>query len=401
MPDEYFLFGTASTLLDVNQSLNGVLGNDTDPDSSHDDLMAILVSGAAHGAITLNGNGTFTYTLVDTSFAGDDTFTYKVSDDVHESGDVTVTIHIAQVRLRVVAGGPSVAGQTTSTLDGKRNNLLVELENACGRTMAVSWTIPGSAVDNYDLATNTVTYVTSELMNESIDWYWTIENSTQTVSVDVTVEGQTATLTRNYSVARPCASVTVGTTSVYRQHSDPGAFIDFSGYMAVGFGDAMGTEGIIMTGDNGDPGQFAWVQIINSYSLSAVWDGDAPEGIRLVTGANILDVEPGEPITEAPVFKDAPTIPILAGMHHVETNQQFSTYVLFKPDGGIYVPMEKVNWYWSFSGTRGADNVFLFDFVPNWSDSPAPENISAYPTPWSAKAEDQLYPDVNTTIYTP
>src|SRR5262249_52137288 len=38
----------------------GVLGNDTDPE--RDSLSAVLVSGPSHGTVTLNANGSFTYT---------------------------------------------------------------------------------------------------------------------------------------------------------------------------------------------------------------------------------------------------------------------------------------------------------------------------------------------------
>ena len=37
----------------------GVLANDTDPDG--DTLSAVLVSGPAHGTLSLNANGSFTY----------------------------------------------------------------------------------------------------------------------------------------------------------------------------------------------------------------------------------------------------------------------------------------------------------------------------------------------------
>ena len=38
----------------------GVLANDTDPDG--DPLTAVLVTGPSHGTLTLNANGSFTYT---------------------------------------------------------------------------------------------------------------------------------------------------------------------------------------------------------------------------------------------------------------------------------------------------------------------------------------------------
>ena len=55
----------------------GVLGNDADPDGNP--LTATLVTGAGHGSLTLNANGSFTYTPA-ANFNGTDTFTYRASD---------------------------------------------------------------------------------------------------------------------------------------------------------------------------------------------------------------------------------------------------------------------------------------------------------------------------------
>ena len=58
-------------------SAPGVLGNDTDPNG--DPLTAILVTGVSHGTLTLNANGSFTYTP-NAGYSGPDTFTYKAND---------------------------------------------------------------------------------------------------------------------------------------------------------------------------------------------------------------------------------------------------------------------------------------------------------------------------------
>ena len=55
----------------------GVLANDTDPDG--DPLTAVLVTGPSHGTLTLNANGSFTYTPA-ANFTGTDSFTYRASD---------------------------------------------------------------------------------------------------------------------------------------------------------------------------------------------------------------------------------------------------------------------------------------------------------------------------------
>ncbi|GGZ93170.1 hypothetical protein GCM10010371_61190 [Streptomyces subrutilus] len=70
----------------------GVLGNDTDPDGSA--LTASLVTGPAHGTLTLNPNGSFDYQPAG-AYVGSDSFTYKATDGTAESNVATVTINVA------------------------------------------------------------------------------------------------------------------------------------------------------------------------------------------------------------------------------------------------------------------------------------------------------------------
>jgi VCBS repeat-containing protein len=68
-----------------------VLSNDTDVDSPT--LTAVKVTDPAHGALTLNADGTFTY-VHDFSDTTSDSFTYAASDGADESTPVTVSIVI-------------------------------------------------------------------------------------------------------------------------------------------------------------------------------------------------------------------------------------------------------------------------------------------------------------------
>jgi VCBS repeat-containing protein len=73
----------------------GVLSNDTDPQGQ-----AIVVadprpvSGPVHGVLTLNPDGSFTYTP-DPGYSGTDTFTYQATDGYLSSSAATVTIAVS------------------------------------------------------------------------------------------------------------------------------------------------------------------------------------------------------------------------------------------------------------------------------------------------------------------
>ena len=56
----------------------------------------MLVSGPAHGVLTLNADGSFTY-QPDANYSGPDSFVYRASDGTLQSGDTTVTLGVTAV----------------------------------------------------------------------------------------------------------------------------------------------------------------------------------------------------------------------------------------------------------------------------------------------------------------
>jgi VCBS repeat-containing protein len=76
-------------------TINGdVLANDSDVEG--DSLTAALVSGPAHGALTLNSDGSFIFTP-NTNWSGTDTFSYKANDGTQDSTIATVTLTVSPV----------------------------------------------------------------------------------------------------------------------------------------------------------------------------------------------------------------------------------------------------------------------------------------------------------------
>src|SRR6266508_2625040 len=83
---------------------NGVLGNDSDPDG--DGLQALVVSAPTHGTLTLNADGSFSYTPA-ANYNGPDSFSYRASDGAATSGIATVSIGIGPVNDAPVAANDS------------------------------------------------------------------------------------------------------------------------------------------------------------------------------------------------------------------------------------------------------------------------------------------------------
>ena len=86
----------------------GVLGNDTDADG--DSLSATLASGPSHGTLTLEADGSFSYTPAANYFGGD-SFTYTIGDGNGGSDTATVSITVSNVN------DDPVANDDTATVD--------------------------------------------------------------------------------------------------------------------------------------------------------------------------------------------------------------------------------------------------------------------------------------------
>lgn len=80
----------AGTTLTVTAA-TGVLANDTDADGNT--LTATLVGNTSSGTLTLNSDGSFTYTP-ESGFQGSDTFTYTAHDGLVDSAAAAVTINV-------------------------------------------------------------------------------------------------------------------------------------------------------------------------------------------------------------------------------------------------------------------------------------------------------------------
>jgi len=75
----------------LSEDAPGLLANDSDVDGNT--LTAVLVSDVSHGALTLNSDGSFTYTP-ESGFESTDLFTYKANDGTTDSSIATVIVSV-------------------------------------------------------------------------------------------------------------------------------------------------------------------------------------------------------------------------------------------------------------------------------------------------------------------
>jgi ELWxxDGT repeat protein len=102
---------------DSSNSL-AVLGNVTDTDTVDlPYLTASVVSGPAHGTLTANADGSFTYTP-NVGYVGPDSFTYQASDGIDPSNVATVslTVQSLQAALNGLGAGGTLTVRTTTAV---------------------------------------------------------------------------------------------------------------------------------------------------------------------------------------------------------------------------------------------------------------------------------------------
>lgn len=102
-------YGTALTV-----SAPGVLGNDSDLED--DALTASLVSGPAHGTLTLDADGSFAYTP-SAGYSGADAFTYRASDGTLLSATATVALTVLADAVSPTVGLDAPAGPVAGAFE--------------------------------------------------------------------------------------------------------------------------------------------------------------------------------------------------------------------------------------------------------------------------------------------
>ncbi|MEX2174254.1 MAG: Ig-like domain-containing protein [Pirellulaceae bacterium] len=125
----------AETTLEI--ALPGVLANDVDAEG--DPLTAAIVSGPANGTVSLNTDGSFSYTPA-SGFAGSDSFTYQATDGTNLSNVATVTIEVgSQGNTRPTAGNDSYTVESGSLLEVPAGEgVLVDDADADGDSLLAS-----------------------------------------------------------------------------------------------------------------------------------------------------------------------------------------------------------------------------------------------------------------------
>jgi gliding motility-associated-like protein len=160
--DDNDVLNTAPVAVDdaasVNEDelLNGanLLANDIDPEGNAITINTTPISGPNHGILTINGDGTYTYTPL-ANYHGEDTFVYEVCDDgtPQECATATVTITVAPVNDQPIANDDVASVDEDVVLTGGsllENDSDPDGDNLVINTTPVSGPANGTVIINTD-----------------------------------------------------------------------------------------------------------------------------------------------------------------------------------------------------------------------------------------------------------
>jgi ELWxxDGT repeat protein/VCBS repeat-containing protein len=174
---------------------DGLLNNDVDVEN--DALTAEVVANPSHGTLTLNANGSFTYTPTGNYF-GPDTFTYRAKDANGQSQPITVIITVAGV-----ADAPTAANDNQSVSNNGATHEVDVLANDSGapddtQTLTITSVTQGSSSGTVTISSDgkKIQYKPAATFTGTETFSYTITDTdglTKTATVTMTVTTATTT----------------------------------------------------------------------------------------------------------------------------------------------------------------------------------------------------------------
>ena len=206
------------TVVVLGSGAGSVLANDTDAENNP--LTAVLDSDVSNGTLTLNADGTFSYTH-NGGETGSDSFSYHANDGFLNSGITTVTISVTPQNDAPVAAADSNSVVEDSPTNTATGNVLTNDTDVDGPSLTVS---------NVVALNNTGTYGTLTISSDG-SYSYLLDNTNS--SVDALNAGDTLTETYNYTVSDGSLNDAENLVITITGVTDAAGTVDISGVWVV------------------------------------------------------------------------------------------------------------------------------------------------------------------------
>ena len=265
---------------------------------------------------------------------------------------------------QIVFNGRNVANKSVRVIVGEQINLTC-LSSGGSAITNFSWSVGGTVQTSFDgnNSWSTLSNLT-ETTTSNISFFWAYKGGYK-VTCTTVVAGRTNATTTTFKVVTPTGIITTFTATIA---VDSNYYTGF----ALHFGNVgwqPGQAGILFSNFIGMPWgsynsgntnyKIEWVQLVNSYSrMYQTNDGSGASYQSWPPFTNsVLDTVYPTPYYY-PTWKETFDSPSASCTNMNSTNApyrilhdaaSFTTYLLFQPTNGNFVPLAKVDWNWSAS----------------------------------------------------
>jgi hypothetical protein len=244
----------------VSNRAQGVLGNDIDPEGDNT-IQAVLTAAPNNGMLTLNANGTFTYTP-NAGFIGTDTFRYRATDGGPLSNEALVTLNV-------------IASVNDDTFFGNVNQIVT------GNVLANDAVPPGTTVTLVTAPTRAAAFT----LNPNGTFSYTPElNQSYTDTFVYAAAGQTATVI--IRIGSPAAAV-----SGFAYTDENASRVMEPGERRLGGVTIQlrnNTTGQVLTTKTSSSGAYAFANVTpGSYTLTGVQPSFMIDGWNSINGQTV------------------------------------------------------------------------------------------------------------------
>jgi hypothetical protein len=273
------------------------------------------------------------------------------------------SVQAQQLHLAIIDtnSGADLTLQTNSVIVGQQMNWYARLSitNSYMTNWPLSnfqWTIPGTTFSNYVADSSTGILNTNFLMTSSNVMFCWSDSGLKLVKISATVNGKAITGQAWFNVLRPTAQITTISGTVGLDSTNYDAPVLHYGLPKVGF------VGMLFSNIVTFPSEYSgntnydlqWVQKCISFR-GEVETNDGSGAWYEGLAANVLDTsypyryDPLLPYSP-PCTDDSPNSQDLSPYTSVSFSEVFEMWLMFKPSGGQWVPLQAVAWSWSGAG---------------------------------------------------
>jgi len=268
-----------------------------------------------------------------------------------------------------------------SVMTGGHNGFFAAIEPAALVSGGMTWTASGDAIAYYSPGPSSgeVTPLDeSNTHNAGFNCYWVSgswEGTEQTVTFGATGSGVTTTRRMKFKVRKPDSSMTIDAAPPDQISAGADPFHRFDQALRYGHPADNGIperEGVYCSGTvttpPGGQGEIGFLQLVKSDTHGVT---DAGVAMKIAdSGQWVLDylgqdpMVPGHKQIAANAqgtvdYADSPGTDI-AGMKSIAQFFWARTYLMYRPEGGIWVPLRMVTWDWNGDAQKNPAQAWQF-----------------------------------------